>query len=120
MKKGIFAVLAVLAAVCFYGRPALCAGEELTKDKILGIAIEHVKAQGISVDGVTVIYDEDGKLWSEKTGMAKIESESPNHGVLVKGFLKNYRIVYFDFQDPLPDLWVIVDKDTGEVLGIVK
>jgi hypothetical protein len=32
--------------------------------------------------------------------------------------MKNYRTVYFDFKEPVPDIWVFVDKDTGEVLEV--
>ncbi len=119
MKK-IFVVLLAFAALGFCGRFAFCAQEELTKEKIISIAIEQLKGKGVTLDGVNIIYDEGGKLWSQKSGITTVENQSPNHGLLVKGFLKNYRVVYFDFNEPLPDMWVFIDKDTGEVLDVIK
>jgi hypothetical protein len=26
--------------------------------------------------------------------------------------------VYFDYKEPLPDVWVFVDKDSGDVLTV--
>ncbi len=54
----------------------------------------------------------------EKLGFVDLEDKTPNHGILKRGFLKNYLTVYFDFKEPLKDVWVFIDKDTGEVFEV--
>jgi len=93
-------------------------GGELTKEEILSIATVTIKNNGIDIKEVNIIYDDGNKLWSEEIGSYKELDNSPNFGILKKGFLKNYRTVYFDFKEPLPDMWVFIDKDTGEVLEV--
>lgn len=100
--------------------PRLPSGGELPKDQIISIATEQIKAKGVNIEEVNVVYDEGNRLWSEKIGVLSAASEDPNRGVLTRGFLKNYRTVFFDFKDPLPDVWVFVDKDTGEVLEVYQ
>ncbi|MBI4982475.1 MAG: hypothetical protein HZC15_05010 [Candidatus Omnitrophica bacterium] len=116
-------VLVVMLVMCVLSFSAVAYSQdqavEISKDKVVAIATESVKGQGISLEDVSIIYDQDGKLWSEKLGYAKVE-DNVNHGILVKGFMKNYRIVYFDFKEPLKDIWVFVDKDTGEVLTVYR
>ena len=94
--------------------------QEKNKDEVISIAMEALKGQNIQLEDVSVIYDEGGKLWNEKVGYLAEEDKSPNHGILRKGFLKNYKIVLFDFKEPLPDIWVFIDKDTGEVLEVYR
>ncbi|MFZ5800734.1 MAG: hypothetical protein ACOY3D_05090 [Candidatus Omnitrophota bacterium] len=94
--------------------------EEVGKEKVIEIAKVAAKAEGINLEGVTIVYDEGGKLWSETLGAAAVLDNSPNYGILKNGFLKNYRIVLFDFVDPAKDVWVFVDKDTGEVLEVYQ
>lgn len=91
--------------------------KELPKEQVLAIATEAVKGKGLDLEDVNIIYDEGGQLWSERIGAAVL-SNQPNHGILVKGFLKNYEIVYFDYKEPLPDAWVFVDRDTGDVFTV--
>ena len=67
-----------------------------------------------------IIYDQDNKLWQEHIGKMTELDKSPNFGLFKKGFLKNYKTIYFDFKDPLPDIWVFIDKDTGEVLEVYR
>jgi len=116
-------VLVVMLVMCILSFSAVAYSQdqavEISKDKVVAIATESIKGQGISLEDVSIIYDQDGKLWSEKLGYVKIE-DNANHGILVKGFVKNYRIVYFDFKEPLKDIWVFVDKDTGEVLTVYR
>lgn len=93
---------------------------DVTKEEAIEIAKDAAKQKGIDIEGASIVYDEGGKLWCETAGFAIFEDASPNHGILKNGFLKNYRIVFFDFKDPLPDVWVFIDKDTGEVLEVSK
>jgi len=117
--KTIAAFMAVLILLSFCP-VAYCAEKQIPESQILAIAVRAAKDKGVVVAEARVIYDEGGKLWVEKAGAMGFADSSPNHGILVKGFLKNYRIVYFDFKEPLKDIWVFVDKDTGEVLTVYR
>jgi len=94
--------------------------QEKTNDEVIAIATEAVKGQNFELKDVDIIYDEGGKLWSERIGYLAGEDQSPNHGILRHGFLKNYKVVFFDYKEQLPDIWVFVDKDSGEVLGVYQ
>lgn len=118
MKKVLFMAIALLAV--FICMQAVAQQKEFSKDQIVAVATERVKAEGFDLSDVTIIYDDGHNLWQEKIGVATILDESPNHGILVRGFLKNYRTVYFDFKEPLKDIWVFVDKDTGDILEVCK
>ena len=118
IKKILLGLIA--GAVLLPWQFAFCGENDFPKDKIIAIATESVKSAGMDITGVNIIYDEGGKLWSEKSGFVGFEDKSPNHGILKQGFLKNYRIVYFDFAEPVKDAWVFLDKDTGEVLAVYK
>jgi hypothetical protein len=117
MKKLLLAVLS--AAFCFSLAPQLFS-EEPNQDKIIAIATAEVKAKGLKAEEAQVIYDEGGQRWCQTFGIATVEDTSPNHGIMKNGFLKNYRIILFDFKEPLKDVWVFVDKDTGEVLTVYQ
>jgi len=90
--------------------------EKFSNDQIVLIASDAVKAKGYDIVAAQVIYDQDGKLWSKRIDKMTDLTSSTNFGIFKKGFMKNYRVVFFDYKDPVPDLWVFVDKDTGEVL----
>jgi len=117
MKK--FVVMA-LGMVFLFLAVSLLYAQDKTKEDVIAIATEAVKGQNFELKDVNIVYDEDGKLWDEKIGYLVGEDKSPNHGILRKGFLKNYKIVFFDFKEPLTDVWVFIDKDTGEVLDVYK
>lgn len=119
MYRFIAVVVTVLTLALAFS-PAFCAEADFPQDKIIAIATAAAQTEGIDFKAAEVIYDEDGKLWSEKVGYLAGEDKSPNHGILRKGFLKNYRVVYFDFKEPLTDVWIFVDKDSGEVLDIYR
>jgi len=117
MKK--FIVMA-LGMVFLFLAVSLLYAQDKTKVDVIAIATEAVNGQNFELKDVNIVYDEDGKLWDEKIGYLAGEDKSPNHGILRKGFLKNYKIVFFDFKEPLTDVWVFIDKDTGEVLDVYK
>ncbi|MCX5707126.1 MAG: hypothetical protein NTW13_05700 [Candidatus Omnitrophica bacterium] len=117
MKKALL-ILAVLA-LAFSWQIAFAEEKDFPKQKIVEIAVKSVQEQGIVLKEVRIIYDEGGKLWLERIG-ALGAVETKNHGILKMGFVKNYRIVYFDFKEPLKDVWVFVDKDSGEVLTVYR
>ncbi|MDP2905274.1 MAG: hypothetical protein Q8O22_03095 [Candidatus Omnitrophota bacterium] len=144
MQRGIFFTLLVMAAGLVFIHPAYCqkdpvacaqaqaakvalppapanpqADAEVAKQKVIAVATEAVKAGGLTIQDVNIVYDEDGKLWSERIGYAAL-AQNANHGVLVRGFVKNYKIVYFDYKEALKDVWVFIDKDSGEVLEVYQ
>ena|GEM_PF-3320918 len=142
MQRGIVFTFLVIAAGLVFIQPAYCqkapvacaqaakvalpsapaspqADAEAAKQKVIAVATEAVKAGGLTIQDVNIVYDEDGKLWSERIGYAAL-AQNANHGVLVRGFLKNYKIVYFDYKEPLKDVWVFIDKDTGEVAEVYQ
>lgn len=120
MKKLLCLVIAIFVlSLCSRAMAQPPATQEIPKEKILAIATEEVKAKGYNLEGVSIIYDDGNKLWEEQIGKMT-ELNSPNFGIFKKGFMKNYRTVYFDFVDPLPDVWVFIDKDTGDVLEIYR
>jgi hypothetical protein len=118
--KGIVLVGLVALMVFSLVTFAFCGENDLPKEKVIAIATAAAKEAGVVAEEADIIYDEGGKLWDEKTGFLVGEDKSPNHGILRKGFLKNYKIVYFDFKEPVKDVWVFVDKDTGDVLTVYK
>ncbi len=117
-SRTVILLLAVMLLFC--AGVAFCETKELSKEQIIAIAEEAVRGEGYKVDEAQVIYDEAGERWCETFGFVGFEDTSPNHGILKKGFLKNYMIVYFDFKEPVKDVWVFVDKDTGEILTIYQ
>lgn len=119
MKGIVLAGLAVLMVFSF-ATFAFCQEDEVPKEQIIAIATAAAEEAGVAIEEAEIIYDEGGQLWDERTGFIVGEDESPNHGILRRGFLKNYRVVYYDFKQPLNDVWVFVDKDTGEVLAVYK
>ncbi len=94
--------------------------KELSKEKVLEIATAAVKEKGMDLTEVNIVYDDGNKLWEEKIGAATAPDESPNRGVMRRGFLKNYKTVFFDFKEPVKDVWVFIDKDTGEVFEVYQ
>jgi len=117
MKK--IAALLLMAGLLFPAG-ALLYAQGSTNNEVIAIATEAVKGKNFEVKEVEVIYDEGGKLWDERAGYLVGEDQSPNHGIMRKGFLKNYKIVLFDYKEPLPDIWVFIDKDTNEVLEVYQ
>ena len=141
MRRRIVFVFLVIAAALVFSQPVYCqettpaasvpevtvalpavspqSDADAAKQKIIDAATEAVKAAGFTIQDVNIVYDEDGKLWGEKIGYVEM-NQNPNQGVLVRGFMKNYKIVYFDYKEPIKDVWVFIDKDTGEVLEVYQ
>jgi len=87
------------------------------KVKVISVATEAVKAAGMNIEDVNIVYDQGGQLWSERVGKAAAEG---NEGILKRGIMDNADIVYFDYKEPLKDVWVFVNKDTGEVMEVYQ
>ena len=92
--------------------------DEISREEVMVIATNAVKAKGLDLTDVEIIYDDGNKLWDEQIGKYTELMSSPNFGIFKSGFMKNYRTVYFDFNEPLPDIWVFIDIDTGEILEV--
>lgn len=118
MTKKILLGLAV-AAVAFSCRFVFCDEKDFPREKIIDIAKEAVKQAGIDLKGAYIIYDDGGKLMSQRLSFTS-EEELSWKGVMKQGFLKNYRIVYFDLPNGAKDIWVCIDKDNGEVLTVYR
>lgn len=119
-KKLVVVGCILFLFLSFLGIAEASEKKEFMKEQIVAIATAEVKAKGFKLDEVQIIYDDGNKLWDEQIGRLTELSDSPNFGIFKKGFMSNYRTVYFDFKEPLPDLWVFVDKDTGEVLEVYQ
>lgn len=121
MQKKFFIIACVFLMLALFSSIARAVEKkDFTQDEIVAIATAEVKAKGFQLDEVQIIYDDGNKLWDEQIGKITELSDSPNFGIFKKGFMSNYKTVYFDFIDPLPDLWVFIDKDTGEVLEVYQ
>ncbi len=114
-KKVLFAL--AVAGVLF-NFTAFAQKQEFAKEQVIAIATKAVQDKGYNLTEVKIIYDDGSKLWQERIGVLTLPVDAPNYGVLKRGFLKNYMTVYFDFREPMKDIWVFVDKDTGEVFEV--
>lgn len=120
MLKRTACIMVVLLASVIFLQVNATAGD-LQKDEVLTIAKKALKDKGYEVEAVKVVYDKDNVLWQKKVSELTVKDTNPNYGVLVRGFLKNYKTVVFEFtKQPFKKVWVFIDKDTGEVLEIYK
>lgn len=135
MRKGLWLVIAVLAAVVLTASVALCqeatkavekkvvpaAAETkatLSKEQIVDIAKKTVADKGVALDTVDIIYDEGNGKWAEMVAIVEESPADPNKGNLPKGILENkkYQVVFIDVKDSEMDHWAFIDPDTGNVL----
>lgn len=124
MKKLL--VVMVALGLSLAASSALFAQEAkgLDEEQIKASATKVVQDKGIILEEVDVIYDEENALWEERVMAVEEAPADPNKGNLPGGILaeKKYQVVYFDFSDEVPtkDIWVFVDKDTGEVITVYQ
>lgn len=109
-----------LAILLFFSTNIFAEKKELSKDQAIDIATEAIKKEGLNLEGIEVIYDEGNRLWEAQISKITALDKGSSFAVLKKGFLNNYRIVYCHFNTPPQDVWVFIDKDTGEVLEVYK
>lgn len=129
MQPRTAAIVLVAAAVLLSFGPAFCQPPQAAapmgqatdeaKAQVISVATEAVKEAGMDVEGVNVVYDQGGQLWSETMGRITIK-QGPNKGILEHGDTNNDEIIYFDYKEPLKDVWVFVNKDTGQVVEIYR
>lgn len=110
----------ILILVIFYALPVYSLSKELSKYEIVAAAAEALKEQGFDLYRVQIIYDDNNQLWRERISKMSDLANSPNFKLFERGFLKNYRAVFFGFKNPPGEVWVFVDKDTGEVLEVYR
>jgi len=118
IRKAIF--LTVMLLNCLYLFPSYALKKELTKYEIVAAASKALIEDGFALSDVEVIYDQNNKRWREKVNLMTDIVNSPNFKLFERGFMKNYRAILYNFKDPPGEVWVFVDKDTGEVLEIYR
>ena len=119
-------LILVCIALClgFMLSADICQAKVLTRDDILKIARDKLNSQNIGYEEANIVFDKEGRIWSEK-GIAILESPAnPNHGILPHGILRNkkYDVVLFDYDKNAKqkDVWVFVDSATGDVITIYR
>lgn len=99
-----------------------CEQSTLTKQQIIDIATKKAKAEEVSLDIREIYYDLGNKAWARK--LAEIKKNSPDYAKS-RNYFKildayDYQAVLFALKPLIlgGDLWVFVDKKTGEVITI--
>lgn len=97
---------------------------DTAQDRAIRAAREAAQSRGIIVGEAEIIYDADNKKWEERVAAIEQLPADPNHGKLPHGMLynKKYETVLLDFKEDATDadVWVFIDKDTGDVLTIYQ
>ncbi|HOW59357.1 MAG TPA: hypothetical protein PLO78_06515 [Candidatus Omnitrophota bacterium] len=109
------------------------AAEALSKEKIIEIAKAKAVERGYDIDSMKIIYDDSNEMFKKhlkRKGVSKYNKETnewkPVRGTTpeedrpkLKG--KDYQTLYFGPKQMMKggDLWVFVDRKTGEVLDTV-
>jgi len=118
LRKTIF--LTVILVNCFYLLPSYALKKQLTKYEIVEAASKALIEDGFDLHGVQVIYDQNNKRWREKVNLMTDIVNSPNFKLFERGFMKSYQALLYNFREPSGEVWVFVDRDTGEVLEIYR
>lgn len=118
VKKLIF--VTVMLMTCLYLLPSYALKKELGKYEIVESASKALTQNGFYLAGVEIIYDKDNKRWRERVNMMADIINSPNFKLFERGFMKKYQAVLYNFKEPDGEVWVFVDRDTGEVLEIYR
>ena len=121
MKKwwsvGVVVVL-VLAVVCGISMA------DTAEERAVSAAKAAIHAQKIVEGDAVIVYDPENNKWEERVAVVAKMPADPNHGKLPHGMLynKKYETVLFDFKEDATegDVWVFIDKDTGNVLTIYE
>ncbi len=101
-----------------------CRQSVLTEQQIIEIAINKAKPEKVNLDIREVYYDLGNKAWTRK--LVEIKKNSPDYAKSRNYFeildTYDYQAVLFALKPDLNvlggDLWVFVDKKTGEVITI--
>lgn len=119
MYKKIF-FFAVIIVSLFINSKLFARDKEITKEEAIAIASDRVKQDGEPLEGVDIIYDDGNKLWEQQINKIIVLDRVANFEILKKGFLKQYIAIYFNFKPSHRDIWIFIDKNTGEILDIYK
>ncbi|MGD9015293.1 MAG: hypothetical protein PVI33_04655 [Candidatus Omnitrophota bacterium] len=125
-------LIGVLWLMLFFALPLTCCnGQELSRQEIMQIAINKAEELGYATEETVVVYDEGNlalkdcflregvSIYDEENdewvpqGSSTPEAEIPS----LKN--RNYQTVYFRTEELVlgGDLWILIDKDTGEVIS---
>jgi hypothetical protein len=134
MPKKLFLLLLVIV-LCFASSFAFSQSNQLTKERIIQIAISKARDLGYKTEKMNIVYDDGNKsikehlkhigvsTYNEKT--KKWEKDLPTtpgkEYPELKG--KDYQSVYFGPKGSGilgGNLWVFVDKNTGEVIKYIR
>lgn len=116
MQRKVSVILAALV-VLFSLTLAAAAEKELSRGQILDVAVKAAEQKGIVLKDVDIVYDEENDRWEERMVYIK-EDTTPNRGIFDQGYSKKYQAILLDFEETAPtkDVWVFVDRETGEVV----
>ncbi|MDD4955664.1 MAG: hypothetical protein PHP17_06465 [Candidatus Omnitrophica bacterium] len=117
-RKIIF--LAAILVCFFYLFPSYALKKQLTKYEILAAAGTAMVNDGFQLTGVEVMYDKDNQMWRERVNRMADLMSAPHFKLFERGFMKNYQAVLYNFREPSGEVWVFVDRDSGEVLEIYR
>lgn len=135
MKRAILIILlSILPSICLaegLNIPAAAKDQaELSQDEVIRIASDKAQELGFKTEEMSVLFDEDNakiiehsrrsgvSVYNKKTGKwdKALPSTPEKDFPVLEG--RNYQAVYFapKAQRMGGDLWVFVDKSTGEVI----
>ncbi len=130
MKK-INVILVILLSISCMGFSFM--KKELSKEKILEIAINRANELGFTLNQVTPYFDEGNKRLKEHSRNSGVSTynekkeewvyDAPSTPTKKYPELedRNYQAVYFAPKEMQlgGDLWIFIDKNTGEVISYV-
>jgi len=84
----------------------------LSKEKIIKIADRAARRHGRKPEDCIVIYDEENAYWTRNVNARGPWPELEGH---------DYQAVIYNYRVPRPSgsLWVLVDRNTGNVLKVI-
>ena len=119
--------------LCFAPSVIFSQSNKLTKEEIIKIAISKAKQLGYKTEDMNIIYDDDNKKIKEHLKRGGVSTYNEDTKTWEKDLPttpeqeypglkdKDYQSVYFGPKTIAKggDLWVFIDKNTGEVIKFV-
>jgi len=132
MSKKISLLLLVIV-LCFASSVVFSQSNKLTKEQIIRIAISKAAELGYKTEEMNIVYDEGNKSIKEHLRYARVSKYNEKTKELDKVLPttpekeypelngKDYQSVYLCPKVAMPggDLWVFIDRNTGEVIKYV-
>ena len=130
-KKKIIGLMIIFLSFCFI--KISFAKTELSKEEIMNIAVKKASALGFSEEKMTIVYDAGNKeikentknagvsVYNRKTGAWDKESPATPEKSYPQLMGRNYQAIYFGPRERQKggDLWIFVDKNSGEIITYV-